>query len=91
MISLIDLLDEVSKDVEERSVWRTYANRFGARNTAGQVRYFKDREKASQFARGEIKGPKIGRPTPAKKARPKEKVQTYDTTPLVRKDSEASS
>ncbi len=49
MIRLVDLLVELG-DKEDRSVWRTYANRYGARNTVGQVRYFADRESAAAFA-----------------------------------------
>lgn len=81
MISLIDLILEIN-DVEERKVWRTYGNRFGGRNTEGQVRYFKKRDLAAKFARGEIKGPKIGRPKPKIKPKHKEEKQTYDYTPI---------
>lgn len=88
MIRLRDILREGDEDKEERSVWRTFANRFGARNTIGQVRYFEDREDAAKFARGEIKGPKVGKPQKPKNKTPKERIQTYDYTPSVEKDME---
>jgi hypothetical protein len=80
MISLIDLILELN-DTEERKVWRTYANRFGSRNTVGQVRYFKNRDKATKFATGARKGPKMGRPKAKIKPRHKEEKQKYDYTP----------
>jgi hypothetical protein len=80
MISLIDLILELN-DVEERKIWRTYANRFGSRNTMGQVRYFKNRDTATKFATGTKKGPKIGRAKSKIKAKHREEKQKYDTTP----------
>jgi len=87
MIRLVDLLVELG-DKEDRSVWRTYANRYGARNTVGQVRYFADRESAAAYARGEVAGPKLGRPKKSKSKEPKERKQTYDYTPSREKDME---
>lgn len=80
MISLIELILELN-DTEERKVWQTYARRFGARNTIGQTRYFKKKDNATKFARGELKGPKIGRPKPKIKPKHKEGKQKYDTDP----------
>lgn len=78
MISLRELL-EITDD--ERSIWQTYGRRWGARNTTGAIRYFRDRELAVKFARGEIKAPHPGRPIRKKRAEPKEKIQTYDMEP----------
>ena len=83
MIRLVDILLEVDiTETKKRSIWRTYANRFGARNTLNQVRYFKSREKATQFARGEISGPKVGKPIKAKQKMRVQPIQTYDYTPV---------
>lgn len=80
MISLRALVLEAGDDPkEERTVWRTFFNNWGARNTIGQRRYFADREDAVKFARGEIKGAHPGRPKRKIKAEPKEKVKRYDT------------
>jgi hypothetical protein len=89
MIRLMDIL-EALRDKEERSVWRTYSNRWAGRNTLSQVRYFKDREDAAKFARGEIKGPVPGRPNPQQKPERAEKVQKYDVTPPTLRDREAT-
>lgn len=89
MIRLTDLL-ETLRDKEERSVWQTYGKKWAGRNTVGQVRYFKDREGATKFARGEIKGPKIGRPKPKQKPERSEKVQKYDVTPPTPQDRESA-
>jgi GNAT superfamily N-acetyltransferase len=67
-----------------RSVWRVDSEdssvvSYGARNTAGDVRYFDKEEKARKFAGGQIKGPSPGRPEPKQKAEPKERKQTYRT------------
>jgi hypothetical protein len=86
MILLRDLLAD---DVEERSVWQTYAKKFGARNTLGQVRYFNDHDAATAFARGEISGPEPGRAIPKQKPQRKEPIQKYDVTPVVPYDAEA--
>lgn len=74
------------KDVEERSIWRTYTRDtgFGARNTLGQVRYFNDRESAVKFASGTVPGPKIGRPKPKKRAERRKKIQKYDVMPVIK-------
>lgn len=69
MIRLKALLEDLD---DERSIWRTKDGRWGAENTAGQIRYFKDQETATKFARGEIKGPHPGRPEP------KERPQRHD-------------
>lgn len=95
MISLRALLLEkswaqsnIKSSEEERSVWQTYSRKFGGRNSLGQVRYFKNRDAASKFARGETKGPKIGRPKPKKRPERMEKIQKYDITPVTRYDAE---
>lgn len=93
MIRLRDLLEintqaNIQSDEEERSVWQSYSKKWAGRNSLGQVRYFKDRDGAVKFARGEIKGPKIGRPTPKKRPKRMEKVQKYDVTPVTRYDPE---
>lgn len=89
MISLRDLLLEYDPlEKEERSVWQTYGRKFGARNTIGQVRYFKTREAAAKFAQGGTKGPHIGRPKPKQRPEKPERVQKYDTTPITPYDAE---
>ena len=50
---------------------------YGARNSVGQVRYFKSEEAARKFASGETKGPHPGRPKPKQRAKPIQKKQTY--------------
>lgn len=80
MISLIELILELN-DTEERTIWQTYARKFGARNTVGQTRYFKNKKKATKFARGSTKGPKVGRPEPKEKPERKEDKKKYDVTP----------
>ena len=82
MIRLRDLLPEYGAGhdtKEERTVWRTFYGQWGARNTIGQRRYFDTREDATRFARGELKGPHVGRPKRTLRAEPKEKVRRYDT------------
>lgn len=81
MIRLISILLE-EDETEKRTVWRTYSNRFGARNTLNQVRYFKSRDNAAKFARGEIAGPTIGRAIPSKKPQRMKPTQGYDYVPL---------
>lgn len=90
MIRLLDLLFE-KKDVEERSVWRTYFNKWGARNSIGQRRYFDNQEDAAKFARGEIKGHHPGWPEKKLKPEPKVKKQGYDHTPVTKRDMEKES
>ena len=84
-VTVEQLINELlKKDVEERSIWKTYAGDFGARNTIGQVRYFDDRDAATAFARGTVPGPRLGRPKPKKRAERKEKIQKYDVTPVTK-------
>lgn len=88
MIRLLDLLLE--NDVEEMSVWRTYSHGWGARNTFGEKRYFKDQKSATKFARGETTTKKDGKEKKIhtlKSKRMKVK-QKYDITPVVKKDME---
>jgi hypothetical protein len=91
MISLIDLILE--KDVEEMSVWRTYSRQWGARNTFGEKRYFKDQEDATNFARGTKTTKKDGKQNKLVKLKAKrmERSKKYDTTPVVKKDAEKTS
>jgi hypothetical protein len=93
MISLIDLILE--NDAEERSVWATYAGgrtspKWGARNTFGEKRYFKDQKSAAKFARGEKTTQVKGKQKKIHKLKPEkmQKVQKYDITPVVKKDME---
>jgi hypothetical protein len=94
MILLTDLILEIN-DVEERSVWTTYSGgrtspKYGARNTFGEKRYFKNREDASKFARGEITTHAKGQQIAIKKVKPEkmDRKQKYDTKPVVKKDME---
>jgi GNAT superfamily N-acetyltransferase len=65
-----------------RDTWRVDSEdssvvRYGARNSVGQVRYFKSEEAARKFASGETKGPHPGRPKPKQRANPVQRKQTY--------------
>ena len=90
MIRLMNLLFE-EREVEERSVWRTYFNKWGARNSIGQKRYFNSEEDATKFARGAIKGHHPGWPEKKEKPEPKQKTQGYDHTPVTKRDMEKES
>lgn len=80
MIRLRDLLVEYEEDDnrfgeeqpnrDERSTWRVNnrVQRFGAKNSRGQIRYFDNEADARKFVSGEIKGPNPGRPEPKEKA-----------------------
>lgn len=79
MIRLVDLIfegDEES-DEESREIWQTDLRRYGARNTLGQKRYFKNKEDAVNFARGNTKGSRPKKQK-AKRHEPHEKKQKYD-------------
>jgi len=82
---------------EERSTWKSSTRaprRRRARNQFGQERSFSGddaEQKAADFARGNIPGPPLGRPKPKKHPIRREKKQTYDYTPTVKKDMEGSS
>lgn len=72
MIRLRDLLEyenrgeEHQPERDSRSTWRIERDGkrlgYGAKNSMGQIRYFKDEDKAREFASGKIKGPNPGRP-----------------------------
>ncbi len=64
MIKLRDLLEDRPEDRDIHSVWITPEKYYGAKNSSHQLRYFRDRDSAEKFARGEISGPKTGRPEP---------------------------
>ena len=89
MISLRAVLcEQPSPDNEERSVWKTYGNKWAGRNTFGYLRYFKNQEDAVAFARGNTSGPRMGRPKKAKRAQRAEPIQKYDVTPVTYTDRE---
>jgi hypothetical protein len=79
MISLRQLI------LDEIETWTTDDSMIGARNKDNVVRYFKDREKAVKFARGEIPGPHPGRPQ-KKKRRNAKQEKKQDTLPDVKQD-----
>lgn len=62
MLLLRDIL--LAEKHTSGDVWLTDRERWGAMNTYRQVRYFRTEKRARQFARGIIKGPRIGRPQP---------------------------
>ena len=81
MISLYDLIfeesDDSPEDGENREIWQTDVRKWAGRNSYGQVRYFKDREKAVKFARGELKGPPPEQKEKYSGTKRKEKIQKY--------------
>jgi hypothetical protein len=62
---------------EDRAVWQTKHKYWGAKNSVHQIRYFHKREDAVKFARGEIKGPIVGRPEPKEHPHHCEPIQHY--------------
>jgi len=87
MIRLRSLLEYDNREEEqpnrdERSTWRVERDGkragYGAKNSAGQIRYFEDEEHARKFASGEIKGPVKGRPEHKLRKEKPEAKQKYD-------------
>jgi hypothetical protein len=79
---MISLRQLILDDIE---IWTTDDNLFAARNKDNVIRYFKDREKAVKFSRGDIPGPHPGRPQKKKRRVPK-KEKRQDTLPDVKQD-----